>query len=179
MKMLVINILLKSTLSYLFSTNQFVNTAILIKTDWWAIPSTVHWCGKKWVLVTWKYRHFVWNGFLPVATFHFQPGYRECHKWLCSAYRWRGRSLHADPAGSLSCSISTLVSETVSKSQINRAPWQVNAIQLNPKKQRDLNKYTWTWREASQIKIWVGGGRKSEKSSNYLLLCFLLEKILY
>lgn len=61
--------------------------------------------------------------FLPAATFHSQLEYMEYHKWLCSAYRWRGRSLHVDPAGSLGCSILILVSETVSNSRIKTALW--------------------------------------------------------
>lgn len=75
------------------------------------------------VFATWKYRHFVCCVcfllllFLPVATFHSQLEYMEYHKWLCSAYKWRGRSLRVDPAGSLGCSISILVSETVELQQ--------------------------------------------------------------
>jgi hypothetical protein len=51
------------------------------------------------------------NIFLPVATSHFPPVYREYHILLYSAYKWTNKIPHADPAESLNYSILTLISE--------------------------------------------------------------------
>lgn len=52
----------------------------------------------------------------------------------------------------------------------------VNEIQLNPRKQRDSNTLG---PEERHVILKLGWDGEKEKSSNDLLLCFLLEKILY